>query len=168
MSSEVQKTKQLKKNAILLHGRPDKEQWKDPEFPSASNYYWLPWLQKQLSIKGILAQTLEVPNAWRPREHPEVITNKVVLVSPWIDPAGDPGNEDTIDFMNFSLDGSFTARTKNTTVIVSSDDLPTILTSVAILREKVDGIKYIKLPNRGHFYDDRAMQFPELLEEILL
>lgn len=53
------------KNAIILHGSPYKKQYDDPNFPSTSNYYWLPWAQKQLSIKGIPAETPEVPNAWR-------------------------------------------------------------------------------------------------------
>lgn len=190
------------RSAIVLHGRPDKEQWEDPEFPSTSNYYWLPWLQKQLAINGVPTETPEVPDAWRPHyptwletferysvtpdtilvghscgagflirwlsEHPDVMTNKVYLVSPWIDPAGDPGNEDTIDFMKFDLDSSFVSRTKGTTIFGSSNDLPTIQTSVATLREKVKDIKYVELENRGHFYDESALEFPELLEDILI
>jgi predicted alpha/beta hydrolase family esterase len=54
------------KNVIILHGRPSKEQFEDPSFPSPSNYYWLPWLQKKLSLIGIPTQTPEVPNAYIP------------------------------------------------------------------------------------------------------
>jgi hypothetical protein len=32
------------KNAIILHGGPDKQEYYDPETPSQSNMHWLPWL----------------------------------------------------------------------------------------------------------------------------
>lgn len=54
------------KNAVILHGKPSKELFYDPSFPSTSNYYWLPWLQKQLVLRDISAATPEVPNAWIP------------------------------------------------------------------------------------------------------
>src|SRR5208282_41261 len=53
-------------NALLLHGRPDKQEYFDPEYPSASNDHWIPWLQKQLLLNNILAQTPEMPNSWKP------------------------------------------------------------------------------------------------------
>lgn len=53
-------------NAILLHGKPDKDEYDDPNHPSASNDHWFPWLQKQLTMCGINTQTPEMPNAWQP------------------------------------------------------------------------------------------------------
>lgn len=55
------------KNAIILHGRPDKDEYYDASVPSSSNYLWLPWLQKQLLIREVAAQTPEVPHAFKPR-----------------------------------------------------------------------------------------------------
>lgn len=55
------------KNAILLHGKPSKEEYYDPTFPSCSNYHWFPWLQKQLLVKDIKADTPEVPMAFDPQ-----------------------------------------------------------------------------------------------------
>ncbi len=55
------------KNAIIIHGYPDKEEYFNPNGPSSSNRHWLPWVQNQLVINGILAQTPEMPNAWQPR-----------------------------------------------------------------------------------------------------
>lgn len=49
------------KNAIILHGGPDKEEYYNPTFPSASNQHWFPWLQQQLLIRDIPAATPEVP-----------------------------------------------------------------------------------------------------------
>lgn len=50
--------------AIILHGGPSKEEYYDPRFPSASNYHWIPWLQKQLLIHDIATHTPEVPKAY--------------------------------------------------------------------------------------------------------
>lgn len=52
------------KNAIILHGLPSKEEYYNEAYPSASNSHWLPWLQKQLMIKGVKADTPEVPRVY--------------------------------------------------------------------------------------------------------
>ena len=54
------------KNAILLHGSCDKEEYFDDKYPSLSNSHWFPWLQKQLLINGIPAQTPEIYDAYVP------------------------------------------------------------------------------------------------------
>lgn len=54
------------KNAIILHGTCDKEEYYSSEYPSASNFHWLPWLAKQLLIKDIYAVTPEMPHGYTP------------------------------------------------------------------------------------------------------
>jgi len=54
------------KNAIILHGTCDKEEYYSSEYPSASNFHWLPWLVKQLLIKDIHAVTPEMPHGYMP------------------------------------------------------------------------------------------------------
>lgn len=54
------------KSAILIHGMPDKEEYLDPKTPAASNNQWFPWIQKHLSLKGVVAQTPEMPEPYRP------------------------------------------------------------------------------------------------------
>src|SRR5579884_3172331 len=55
------------KNAIILHGKPSKEEYYDPKAPSMSNAHWLPWLQGQLLKRDISAATPEVPFAFDPK-----------------------------------------------------------------------------------------------------
>ncbi len=55
------------KNALLLHGMPDREEYLDPTQPSPSNHHWFPWLQKQLQMKDIFVVALDLPEPWRPR-----------------------------------------------------------------------------------------------------
>lgn len=60
------------KTAIIIHGKPSKEQYFDSNGISESNSHWFPWIQHELIINGILAQTPEMPvpyepeyNAWK-------------------------------------------------------------------------------------------------------
>lgn len=54
------------RNAILIPGRPDKDEYYDPQYPSNSNNHWFPWLTKQLMMKDIFTVALEIPTPWQP------------------------------------------------------------------------------------------------------
>ena len=54
------------KQAIIVHGKPSKQSYFNPNLPSTSNSIWIPWLQQQLLICGIDTQTPEMPESWRP------------------------------------------------------------------------------------------------------
>jgi uncharacterized protein len=53
--------------AIIVPGRPDKEEYYDPQNPSNSNSHWYPWLSKQLMMRDIFTVALEIPRPWQPR-----------------------------------------------------------------------------------------------------
>ncbi len=53
--------------AIIVHGMPSKEEYLDGTVPSPSNSHWLPWLQRQLLLRGIVAQTPEMPEPYEPK-----------------------------------------------------------------------------------------------------
>ena len=54
------------KNAILIHGKANEAKYYDASLASPSNASWLPWLQKQLLLHDILAQTPEMPLPYQP------------------------------------------------------------------------------------------------------
>ncbi|MCB9810961.1 MAG: alpha/beta hydrolase [Candidatus Nomurabacteria bacterium] len=54
------------KTAIIIHGMPGKEGYFNPENDAESNCHWLPWIQRQLIVNGILAQTPEMPEPYTP------------------------------------------------------------------------------------------------------
>ena len=56
----------MTRNAIIVHGKANYAKYFDPNFDSPSNAAWLPWLQKQLLMNGIPAQTPEMPTPWQP------------------------------------------------------------------------------------------------------
>jgi hypothetical protein len=75
------------RQVILIHGLPDKEEILSDVFPSPSNAHWFPWIQKQLTKKDILCQSLEMPKSYNPTysEHKRVldqmeISSETILV----------------------------------------------------------------------------------------
>jgi predicted alpha/beta hydrolase family esterase len=54
-------------NAILVPGRPDKEEHYDPARPSNSEDHWFSWLKRQLILRDIHAVSIEPPFPFRPR-----------------------------------------------------------------------------------------------------
>lgn len=54
------------KQVILIHGFVDKEEILEDIYPSPSNSHWFPWIQKQLTKKDILCQSLEMPIPYNP------------------------------------------------------------------------------------------------------
>ena len=55
------------KTAILVPGRPDKDEYYDPKYPSNSNNHWFPWLTKHLMMNDIHTVSIEPPKPWQPR-----------------------------------------------------------------------------------------------------
>lgn len=169
------------KNAIILHGRPKKEEYYADRWPSQSNSHWFPWLQKQLIIRDIFAATPEVPLAYEPlweRWVREVerfdIGPETILVGHscgagfWVRylsehqdlkvgkvvlvaPWIDVEKSDPNGFFDFQLDPNLAGRTQGLTIFHSSDDVEEIQTSVARLREELKGFKYREFENKGHF-----------------
>lgn len=98
--------------------------------------------------------------------HPNIKVDKVVLIAPWLDPE----NEHTKNFFDdFEIDSNLVSRTKGITIFNSDNDQKSVQKTVEILRNKIKGIGYKELHNRGHFYlyDLNSKEFPELLEFIL-
>lgn len=169
------------KQAIILHGKPSKQEYYDPSYPSASNSHWIPWLQKELLTHDIAAHTPEMPNAYSPNyslwsdifERYD-ITKDTVLVGHscgagflirWLSehtdtsvdkvvlvaPWLDPDNKLDSGFFDFSIDRTVAERTKGITIFNSTDDGEDIQKSVAHIRQQIDTVQYKEFENYGHF-----------------
>ncbi len=57
---------QMMKQAFILHGVCDEDEYLREDFPSPSNAHWLPWLQQKFLRAGYLAQCLEMPTPYKP------------------------------------------------------------------------------------------------------
>jgi predicted alpha/beta hydrolase family esterase len=169
------------KNAIILHGSCDKDEYYSDQYPSLSNSHWLPWLQKQLLIKDFAAITPEIPNAFEPeymlwqKEFERYdITPGTLLVGHscgggflvrWLSehrdqrvgkvvlvaPWLDPDRKRTTDFFEFELDENIVSRTAGLTIFCSDDDMDSVQGSVKTLKDKLQGISYREFQKYGHF-----------------
>jgi predicted alpha/beta hydrolase family esterase len=100
-------------------------------------------------------------------EHKDLKVGKVVLVAPWMNPDNNPVS-DTADFFTFEIDPDFVARTDGVTVFISSDDYPSVVQTVDILRDKVRDLQFREYTDTGHFIKGSySKEFPELFEVIL-
>ena len=149
------------KTAIIIHGYNDKSEFEDTTRPAASNDHWMPWLQRQLLLNGIEAQTPEMPGFYEPIYEKW----KVVLVAPWLDLENviDP------DFFNFEIDQHLSDKTAGVTIMYSTDDDASVIKSVETLKNKLLKTKFVEFHDKGHFVLNSlgTDQFPELLKEII-
>lgn len=181
------------KNAILLHGKPGEKEYYDPKFPSASNYHWFPWLQKQLLIKDIKADTPEVPYAFDPRWDVWVKEVERFDISPettvvghscgggfWVRylsenknvtlkkvvlvaPSLNPEKTWGKKFFDFTIDPSVANRVKEIVIFNSADDHSGIQQSVRTILKAFPNVRYKEFKNMGHFTAD-DMDGPEFPE----
>lgn len=185
------------RNAVILHGKPDKEEYYEPKFPSASNFHWIPWLQKQLIVHDIKADTPEVPLAFDPQwnlwckevERFELTPNTTLVghscgggfwvrylsehkdlhVGKVILVAPSLGDEKWgKEFFDFVMDGDLVKRTKGIIIFNSDNDSDSIQDAVKKIRTSIPDIEYREF-HLGHFThkDMATSEFPELLEECL-
>lgn len=168
------------KTAIILPGKPSKEGYFNPQRNAQSNEHWLPWIQRQLLLKGILAQAIELPKPYEPvYEDWKFVFEKfscneeTILIGHscgggflvrWLSenkvnvgevvlvaPWLDPDHELTTGFFDFEIDEEVPKRTEGLSIFFSSDDEDNILESVKTLRNKWPSAKIIELMGKGHF-----------------
>lgn len=168
------------KTAIILHGMPSKEEYFKKTSPAQSNKHWLPWIQRELVINGVLAQAIELPEPYAPvyEEWAEVFEQftfdeETILVGHscgagflvrWLSehdvkvggvalvaPWLDPEHELSTDFFDFKIDPKLVSKTKGIDIFISADDGGAMLDSVAQLRTEVEGITVHEFTDKGHF-----------------
>jgi hypothetical protein len=181
------------RNAIIVHGMPSKEEYYDPELPSSSNYFWIPWLQKQLLMREIAAHTPEIPSAYKPHypswrkefERFDILPDTILVghscgggfLVRWLSehpevtmgavvlvaPWLDLEREFTTDFFAFEIDSTLAARMSKLVVFNSNDDVQAIQASVRLLRDKIAGLTYREFQDHGHFVEE-SMEGPAFPE----
>jgi predicted alpha/beta hydrolase family esterase len=172
------------KNAIILHGCPEKEAYYDPKLPSESNAHWLPWLQKELLIRDIAAVTPEIPLAYEPKWElwcREVerfnIGPETILVGHsagggfWLKylsqhpelrtgkvvlvaPWLDPGKTLDENFYEGDFDPQLVSRTDGIVIFRSDDDSDSVHQSIKRITEEIDGVELREFTGKGHFTYD--------------
>lgn len=168
------------RNAIILHGQPDKEEYYNDNFPACSNSVWIPWIQKKLVKLDILAQTPELPRAYHPsyddwrREFERFDINENTILVGWscgggflirwlsentinvgnvvlVAPYLDPNKDDIPKFFDFKIDKKLIEKCKKLTIFHSLDDFEIIQQSVEILKNNIENIEIKYFEEYGHF-----------------
>lgn len=181
------------KNAVIIHGICDKEEYFSDKYPSLSNSHWLPWIQKQLLIRDIHTQTPEMPNPvtpnysdWKREFEKQPVDPNTILIGHscgagflvrWLSehttkishlvlvaPWLDPDREVTTDFFNFEL--NLANKAEKVSLLYSTDDMKSVLKSVEVIKKSDAKLSEYKFTNRGHFTLDElgTEKFTELVQ----
>jgi predicted alpha/beta hydrolase family esterase len=179
-------------NAIIVHGRLDQEEYYSNTYPSPSNSWFIPWLQKQLLLKDILTQTPEMPTPFRPEysewkktiEQFDVNSGTILIGHSWgagfllkwlaetktkvwklvlVAPWLDL--ENTTRLLNFTLDPKLSDTVHNIHILVSEDDFEeNVQETTKLLIDTYKNMHIHRFQNKGHFTGIENMETPELLQ----
>jgi len=168
------------KKAIILHGWSREKEYFDPTRPSDSNNHWLPWIQHELLLKGVLAQTPEMPDAyipdyekWKKTFEQFDINEETILIGHscgggflvrWLSennikvgkvvlvaPWLDPEKEIDENFFQFKIDSELASKTDGLVVMYSIDDGSSILKTIDTLKSETSNIEFQEFEDKGHF-----------------
>lgn len=169
------------RNAIIVHGSAEKEEFFSDRFPSLSNSHWIPWLQKQLIINGVLTQTPEMSvnlkpdySEWKKEFEKFPVNEETLLVGfscgggfllRWLSenqikvgklilvaPWLDPSRRETDTFFDFTLDFEIQNRISKIHLLVSEDDdTEGIKESVEKIRSVLPQVELHRFKDKGHF-----------------
>lgn len=161
------------KTAIIVHGMPSKKEYFNSKSPAQSNSHWIPWIQRQLILKGVLSQAPEFPESCKPvyKKWKSIfgqfkIDKGTILIGysggagflvRWLSenkikvgkvvlvaPWIDPGRSLKTGFFNFKIDPQLVKRIGSIIMIVSRDDYRDVVKSAKQL-EDVLGAGNIKV-----------------------
>lgn len=156
------------KTAIILHGMPSQKEYFAPRGASQSNKHWIPWIQNQLILNGVLAQTPEFPEPYKPVyekwrrvfEQFKIDRNAMLIghscgggfLVRWLSenktnvgkialvaPWLDPYRSLKTKFFDFKIDPNLAKRAKSLTILFSKDDYRDVVKSVNQLKEGLKG-----------------------------
>ena len=171
----------MMKTAIILHGMPTKEEYFNSESESQSNKHWLPWIQRQLILNGVLAQTLELPEPYEPDyekwssvfEQFFVNENTIIVghscgggfLVRWLSEnkiktgrvalvapwINSASSRLKPGFFDFQIDETMAERTDGVCLFISSDDEKEMQDTAESLKENIKNLRVQEFSDKGHF-----------------
>ena len=178
------------KNAVILHGKPTRERYENPEEPKPHEANWLPWLGRQLSSRGIATSIPALPKPYFPvyEEWGEIfeenrINEETALIGHsagaefilrWLSENNKTSAERVVlvapyrdyagkygEFSQYDLDLNIVKRVGRLTIFNSLDDDALIKTRAHELSATLPEAKVIELDGHGHFRIGHNMQNEE-------
>lgn len=167
------------KNAIILHGKPSRERYENPEIPKPHRANWLPWLGRELWNHGIPAAIPPLPKpyfpvykAWRVQFERQKINECTALIGHsagaefilrWLSETQEPVERVALvapyhdferkygNFSDYELDPELAQIVGRVTILNSLDDDPPIQKNVERIMTAIPGVNLITFTNHGHF-----------------
>jgi predicted alpha/beta hydrolase family esterase len=181
------------KNAVILHGKPTKERYLDPEVPKPHEANWFPWIGAKLVESGVQTSIPPMPRpyfpeyeAWKKVFEAENVDDNTGLIGHsagaefilrWLSANEDKEVERVVvvapycdyagkydDFSNYQLDKHIVERVGGLTIINSLDDDEPIQRRTNELVDVFPTAKLIELDGYGHFRIGYNMTGPEFPE----
>ena len=185
------------KNAIIVHGMPDKDEYYSSEGQTMSNSHFIPWLQKELQVRDIKADAPEMPHSYQPDyatwsrefERFDVMSETILIghscgagfLVRWLSEHRDvvvakvvlvapwlnTESEVATDIFDFVIDNDLTKR-MSIVMFESTNDDDYVQKSVSKLHRELPDITFRVFENNGHFcVGDIGLTFPALLDECI-
>lgn len=168
------------KNALIIHGMPDKKEYLASGAIRASDNHWIPWLKEYFYSLDIKTETPEMPEPYAPNykkwksvfEKYE-LTPETILVGHscgagflvrWLSenkvsvgkvvlvaPWMDPTKEFTTEMFDFIINPDIIEQCAELTVMYSADDDGEVTKTVDELKAVFPQVAYKEFSNKGHF-----------------
>jgi predicted alpha/beta hydrolase family esterase len=178
------------KSAVIVHGKPPRERYENPEEPKPHEANWLPWLGRQLSDRGVEVSipVLPVPyfpvfRDWESVFQKNSISQETGLVGHsagaefilrWFSENKEAKAERIVlvapycdyerkygDYSQYIIDIGLIERVGRLTIFSSSDDHEPILRRARELATLFPEADSVKLQGFGHFMIGHNMQSEE-------
>jgi uncharacterized protein len=182
-------------HVILLHGRPDKEEYFDETLPKPHEAHWFPWLKSELEARGMQTDIPIMPRPYEPdyEEWKKVFetytltqetilvghsrgahfllqyfSEKNIVIKSLILVAPTIAKTEGITNFTNQIDSLISERTSRISLLYSTDDNKNVLESVRKIKVLFPTIIIKEFTEAKHFRTmDGYSIFPELLEEIV-
>ncbi len=180
------------RNAIILHGKPTRERYENPEELKPHEANWLPWLGRQLGARGVEVAIPALPRPYFPmyEDWKEVFEASHVdsdtglighsvgaeFILRWLSENNTLSVEQVAlvapyhdfaskygEFSQYELDSDIAKRVGRITIINSLDDDAPIQASVNRLTTAIPEAQVVELDGYGHFRIGHNMQGEEFL-----
>lgn len=168
------------RNALILHGKPTRERYENPELPKPHEANWLPWIRSELGKRGVATAIPAFPKPYAPDyekwselfERYEPDSRSAIVghsagaefALRWLSEHDSARIRQLIlvapwtdttgkygDFSNYELDPTIEQRIGSISLFNSLDDSQAIQDSVLRLRKALPKAEYVEFKNHGHF-----------------
>lgn len=175
------------KNTLILHGKPTRERYENPEIPKPHKANWLPWLSAELGKRGVVTAIPAFPEPYAPNydtwselfdrygvdQETSIVGHSAgaEFALRWLSEHNRARLRQLVlvapwkdtagkygDFSHYELDTQLAKRIGTISIFNSLNDSEAIQANVTQLRTDLPEAEYVEFRNHGHFMIGNSMQ----------